>query len=53
MEAAARRGEMELAISKGVVPLGTSRTDPSGRCTAMFSLLIVLKFPRPRMQAFF
>jgi hypothetical protein len=34
-EAAARRGEMELAISKGVVPEGTSRTAPSGRCTAM------------------
>ena len=29
--AAARRGEMELAISSGVVPAGTSRTEPSGR----------------------
>ena len=39
-EAAARRGEMELAISRGVVPGGTSRTAPSGRCTAMVFLLI-------------
>ena len=28
--AAARRGEMLLAMSKGVVPLGTSRMEPSG-----------------------
>ena len=28
--AAARRGEMLLATSKGVVPAGTSRREPSG-----------------------
>jgi len=28
--AAARRGEMLFAMSKGVVPAGTSRTEPSG-----------------------
>ncbi len=31
--AAARRGEMLLAISNGVVPLGTSRMEPSGSWT--------------------
>ena len=35
--AAARRGEMALAISKGVVPCGTSRTLPSGSWTLMVS----------------
>jgi len=29
--AAAKRGEMELATSRGVVPEGTSRMDPVGQ----------------------
>src|ERR1019366_8724424 len=40
-EAAARRGEIALAISKGVVPAGTSRIAPSGRCTAIVWLLMI------------
>jgi hypothetical protein len=42
-EAAARRGEMELAMSRGVVPEGTSRMAPSGRCTAIMFVLIVVE----------
>jgi len=34
--AAARRGEMPVAISKGVVPRGTSRRDPSGSWTRIW-----------------
>jgi hypothetical protein len=44
--AAARRGEMELAISRGVVPEGTSRMDPSGRCTAIVFVLMCVMEPR-------
>ena len=48
--AAARRGEMELAMSKGVVPEGTSRTAPSGRCTAMVLAFMAGRIPMgPRL----
>ena len=40
MEAAASRGEMEFAISNGVVPEGTSRMAPSGSVTEMVCLLM-------------
>ena len=54
-EAAASRGEMELAISSGVVPAGTSRIAPSGSCTAMVCVLMVLGVPgaRPEQRAAF
>ncbi len=39
-EAAARRGEMELAISSGVVPEGTCRMEPSGRVMEMTCALM-------------
>ena len=38
-EAEASRGEIELAISRGVVPAGTSRTEPSGRWIAIVELM--------------
>ena len=37
--AAARRGEMEVAMSNGVVPLGTSRMEPSGSWTFIWLLI--------------
>jgi hypothetical protein len=40
--AAARRGEMEVAISRGVVPCGTSFTAPSGRWMEIVCVLIVV-----------
>src|SRR5580658_294228 len=40
--AAARRGEMALAMSRGVVPCGTSLMDPSGRWMAMDGLLMAV-----------
>jgi len=41
--AAASRGEIELAISRGVVPEGTSRTEPSGSWIEIVDLLIMKK----------
>jgi len=48
IEAAARRGEMELATSRGVVPEGTSRMEPSGRWMAMVFELMGWVPWRPR-----
>ena len=39
--AAASRGEMLLAISKAVVPLGTSRMEPSGSWILIMSLTVI------------